>query len=249
MKMIKSLSKKTKIIVVGVISLVLIASATGITLYAKDIESKVQQTQSLYHGIKIADTEKYNVVELAEFNALQDKRKLAFDTLNITALQTLQADFDALNTTVTERIEKEQRVKQYADKKAEIDGINIVDGSTLEEQAIFNERKQTALNMVADMKPFDEIVNAISQLMQTNIDIQARKQSDVDAQLQSSVGSSSGGYENDDSYDYDDDYSGGGSTGGSNPGGGSTPPTDDGGSFVPPGWGSGCDASSCWSYN
>lgn len=231
MKVIKNLSKKSKIIVAGVISLVLIVSATGVTLYANDINNKVQQTQVLYHSIKIPNTDEYSDVELLTFNSLQERKEQAFNKLDIITLKSLEIEFDVLNGGVEKRLYAEfleQKEKEYdvyfwlssemtpeeQTRQGELtDGYHTFVAKTF--TVTLEEQKTIVIDMLNNIKKSsEEITQAIA-----NREVEAKAQANSN---QSNDYNSD--YDYDSNYDDDYDYSGGSGSadsgsqdGGSNP--------------------------------
>lgn len=195
----KKLNKK---VILAIVALVLLLGAGGYTIYAKDLNAKVEATQVAYHNMVLPDTSKYNDMEKTELDVLLTERQVAFEKLDVISLREIQEKFNLLDKKINARIKLEHSQKLYADKKSEIEMINIVEGAKEEEKNIFNGRKAEALQMVADMVEITIIDAKILELKQTNTDIENRKTAESNLAASSSATSNSGYYDDSDDYYY-----------------------------------------------
>ncbi|MGL5043057.1 MAG: hypothetical protein ACRC6X_08200 [Culicoidibacterales bacterium] len=203
-------------IILGILVGIVLLSGGGYTIYANNMQTKVEQTQATYHAIIVPDSTGYNDIEKGALADINNKKQKAFDTLNSNMLLGLQAEYDQLHQKVQSRIQTEIETKKYADKKAEIEAYMIVEGANETEVGVFNGRKDEVLAMIAARSSFDALEEKINALKQTNVDIEARKHAENVAAEQVAASSN-------DRSSYSDGYSGGsgGSRGSSNSGNGS----------------------------
>jgi len=190
------LTKKTKMIIMAVVACVVFISATGVTLYTKEINTKVAQTQQVYWGLQFPDDTQYNDAEKAELTALLTRRDELFNVLDAAGLAELQPAVDTLSSKVKDRLAADEK---YRVKRAEVETINVLTGASDSEVAIFNDRKANVLQLIEDRKSDEEISESLSVLNGTNSDIQARLDAEAETarlkesrsyRLESSGGSS-----------------------------------------------------------
>lgn len=204
------MKKVNKKVILGIVALALLLGAGGYTLYAKDLNAKkVEATQVAYHKIILPVTEAYNETEKAEFDVLLTERQVAFEKLDVISLDGIQQKLNMLDKKVNARIEAERIQNLYSDKKAEIEAITIAESANEEETNIFNARKVQVLQMVTDKVDMSVIDAKISELKQTNTDIETRKTNDATAAATPSYSSDTAYYDDSDDVDYPSSTEGG----------------------------------------
>jgi len=123
----KNLNKRTKIIIIGVLSFVLLIGGTGIVLYARDRRRQEQLRQevlTVYESIKIPDAIKYNEKELEEHNDLLKQKEEALNKKDMPNLRALQPKLDELHKKVVDRLKREddeRKAKEEAVKQAQVE--------------------------------------------------------------------------------------------------------------------------------
>jgi len=171
-----------------VVALVLVVSATGITLYTKERNNRIERARLAYAALVIPKDDNYNNGEKDELRKLLDRRESLLASLDFAQLESLQTEFDALVQRVNDRWDTEG--KRTA-KKSEVEAVQLVDGANESESEIFNTRKQQLLDMIERGESNDAINAALAVLKQTNDDIQQRIEA---ASVSSYQGGSDGGY-------------------------------------------------------
>lgn len=217
--------KRNRIIIGIIVFVVLLGVGGGYAIYANDMQMKIESTQKAYHSIILPGTDEYNVIELAEFNTILEEKEKAFIDFDVISLNNIQNKINTLDKRVLERIETEKIEKLYAEKKDEVEAINIVEAANQDETNIFHSRKAEALQLVADRVAIEVIDTKIAELKQTNVDIEARKA--VPASSNSSTSTTRATYY-DDGDTSDEPVSGGGDKPST------TPDVPSSGGYVPP---------------
>ena len=172
----KKWTKKTKVTLLLVLTMVLLGSTGGYIMYSKTVNEQVMQTQAAYHAIVLPKTDTYTAEEKNEYDVILSEREQAFDAMDVISLGKIQEKMNALDKKVAVRIESERVAKLYEEKKAKIESITIVDGANETETSIFEGRKAEALQLVANKAEMTIIEAKIIELEQTNSDIENRKQ-------------------------------------------------------------------------
>lgn len=175
----KKWTKKTKVTLLLVLTMVLLGSTGGYIMYSKTVNEQVMQTQAAYHAIVLPKTDTYTAEEKNEYDTILSEREQAFNAMDVISLEKIQEKMNVLDNKVTDRIESERIAKLYEDKKTKIEGIALVDGANETEASIFEGRKAEALQLVADKAEMTVIDAKIIELEQTNVDIENRKQTDA----------------------------------------------------------------------
>jgi len=125
LKNIQNLNKRTKIIIIGVLSFVLLIGGTGIVLYARDRQRQEQFRQellTLYESISVPKTDEYNDNELKEHKDLLAQKEEAFNSEDMSTLTALQSKLDELQKRVENRLkreENERKAKEEAEQQTE----------------------------------------------------------------------------------------------------------------------------------